>query len=142
MFASESLVIGKWLCAFEISNIITEIETITSGSYKDVTQLFKLNKGQKDEYYDYSRIVRNRNVPEPTRRLLVIFDYYSVPSDDTGDAFTVLSYDEERFEKDILEKIKSEKPEILDEIQLSGKLEENNEKLLTEIINQYKKDNK
>ena len=47
-----------------------------------------------------------------------------------------------RFEKDILEKIKSEKPEILDEIQLSGKLEENNEKFLTEIINQYKKDNK
>ena len=86
---------------FQESNIITEIETITLGSYKDVTQLFKLDKGQKDEYYDYSRIVRNRNVPEPTRRLLVIFDYYSVPSDDTGDAFTVLSYDEERFAQDI-----------------------------------------
>ena len=86
---------------FQESNIITEIETITLGSYKDVTHLFKLDKGQKDEYYDYSRIVRNRNVPEPTRRLLVIFDYYSVPSDDTGDAFTVLSYDEERFAQDI-----------------------------------------
>ncbi len=86
---------------FQESNIITEIETITLGSYKDVTQLFKLNKGQKDEYYDYSRIVRNKNVPEPTRRLLVIFDYYSVPSDDNGDAFTVLSYDEERFAQDI-----------------------------------------
>jgi len=31
---------------FQESNIITEIETITSGSYKDITELFKLNKGQ------------------------------------------------------------------------------------------------
>ena len=65
---------------FEESNITTEVETITLGSYKNVTDLFKLNKGQKDQYYDYSKIVRNKNVPEPTRRLLVIFDYYSVPS--------------------------------------------------------------
>ena len=86
---------------FEESNITTEVETITLGSYKDVTDLFKLNKGQKDQYYDYSKIVRNKNVPEPTRRLLVIFDYYSVPSNDNGDAFTVLSYDEERFANDI-----------------------------------------
>jgi len=86
---------------FQESNIVTEVESITLGSYKDVTQLFKLDKGQKDEYYDYSRIVRNKNVSEPTRRLLVVFDYYSVPSDDNGDAFTVLSYDEERFAQDI-----------------------------------------
>ena len=86
---------------FEESNIITEIETITLGSYKNVTQLYKLDKGQKEQYYDYSRIIRNGGVPEPTHRLLIVFDYYSVPSDDNGDAFTVLSYDEERFEKDI-----------------------------------------
>ena len=86
---------------FEESNIITEIETITLGSYKNVTQLYKLDKGQKEQYYDYSKIIRNGGVPEPTHRLLIVFDYYSVPSDDNGDAFTVLSYDEERFEKDI-----------------------------------------
>ena len=86
---------------FQESNIVTEVESITLGSYKDVTELFKLDKGQKDEYYDYSRIVRNKNVSEPTRRLLVVFDYYSVPSDDNGDAFTVLSYDEERFAQDV-----------------------------------------
>ena len=41
---------------------------------------------------------------------------------------------------DILEKIKSEKPEIIDDIQLSGKLEENTEKLLIKIIEDYKKE--
>ena len=44
-----------------------------------------------------------------------------------------------KFEKDIIEKIKSEKPEIIDDIQSSGKLEEKTEKLLTEIIEDYKK---
>ena len=47
-----------------------------------------------------------------------------------------------KFEKDIIEKIKSEKAEIIDEIQTSGKLDENIEKILVEIIEDYKKENK
>ena len=46
------------------------------------------------------------------------------------------------FEKDILKKIKAERPEIIESIQSSGKLEENIEKLLSEIIQDYKKGNK
>jgi len=88
------------LVEFEESNIKTNIESITIGKYKDVTNLFTLDKGQRDQYYDYSRLVRNRNASEPSAQLLVVFDYYSVASDD-GDVFTVLSYDEERFSNDI-----------------------------------------
>ena len=47
-----------------------------------------------------------------------------------------------KFEKDIIEKVKSEKQEIIDSIQTSGKLEENTEKLLTQLIEEYKKSNK
>ena len=47
-----------------------------------------------------------------------------------------------KFENDIIEKIKSEKPEIIDAIQSSGKLEENTEKLLVQAIEEYKKANK
>ena len=47
-----------------------------------------------------------------------------------------------KFEKDIVEKIKSEKPEIIDSIETSGKLEENTEKLLSQIIDEYKKGSK
>ena len=47
-----------------------------------------------------------------------------------------------KFEKDIIEKVKSEKPEILESIQLSGKLEEETEKNLVQIIEEYKKENK
>ena len=46
------------------------------------------------------------------------------------------------FEKDIIDKIKSDKPEILESIQSSGKLEENIEKDLIQIIEEYKKRSK
>ena len=47
-----------------------------------------------------------------------------------------------KFEKDIVDKIKSEKPEIIEAVQSSGKLEENIEKLLSQIIEEYKKGKK
>ena len=43
------------------------------------------------------------------------------------------------FENKIIEKCKSEKPEILDSIASSGKLEEDMEKSLTEVIIELKK---
>ena len=47
-----------------------------------------------------------------------------------------------KFEIDILDKIKSEQPKIIDEIQSSGKLEESTEKLLIQIIEEHKKNKK
>jgi F-type H+-transporting ATPase subunit alpha len=44
-----------------------------------------------------------------------------------------------QFESKIIEKCKSEKPEIIESISGSGKLEEDIEKLLVEIINEFKK---
>ena len=42
------------------------------------------------------------------------------------------------FENKIIEKCKSDKPEIIDSIQSSGKLEDDTEKALIELINQLK----
>ena len=86
---------------FDESKLNTEVELITLGNYKNITESFTVDKGQKDEYYDYSRIVRRDSSKEPSKRLLVVFDYYSVPSNDEGDVFTVLSYDKERYLEDI-----------------------------------------
>jgi len=44
-----------------------------------------------------------------------------------------------QFEKDIIEKVKSDKPEIIESIQSSGKLEEDTERLVVQIIEEYKK---
>ena len=86
---------------FQETNIQTEVESITFGNYKNVTSLFSLDKGQNDQYYGYSKLIKNRGSFTPSRRLLIIFDHYSVSSTDNGDVFTVNSYDAERFTNDI-----------------------------------------
>ena len=43
-----------------------------------------------------------------------------------------------QFENKIIEKCKSDKPEIIESIQSSGKLEEDKEKLLVEVISKLK----
>lgn len=86
---------------FEESNIVTPIQTIVFGKYKDITNNFILDKGQKEQYYDYSRLIRYSSALEPSRQLLVVFDYYSVPASDDGDVFTVASYPSNRYEYDI-----------------------------------------
>ena len=87
--------------SFKESNIKTSISSITLGSYRNITNKYILNKGQKEQYYDYSRIILNSGESSPSRQLLIVFDYYSIPSSDTGDVFTVDSYSSERFSTDI-----------------------------------------
>lgn len=43
---------------FEESNIKTSISSISIGKYRNVTSKFTLDKGQKEQYYDYSKIIR------------------------------------------------------------------------------------
>jgi len=88
---SSKFIIGENI-KFEESNILTSLSSITLGSYRNVTYKFDLDKGQKEQYYDYSRLIRKSGEKSPSRQLLVIFDYYSVPASDTGDVFTVNSY--------------------------------------------------
>jgi hypothetical protein len=86
---------------FEESNINTQLQSITAGSYKNITSKFTLDKGQKEQYYDYSKLIRNAGESAPTKKMLVVFDYYEVPTGDTGDVFTVNSYDAARYGSDI-----------------------------------------
>ena len=85
----------------EESNNTASLQSVTKGSYKDLTSSFTLDKGQKDQYYDYSRIVRSSNTPVPSRRIKIVFDHYTVPTSDSGDVYTVLSYGDDRFAEDI-----------------------------------------
>ena len=86
---------------FQESNVLAQIQSVTAGRYTDVTNRFTLDKGQKNQYYDYARLVRNDGYSEPNRKLYVVYDNYTVPSNDEGDIFTVDSYDAARFSKDI-----------------------------------------
>jgi len=89
------------IAEFQESNIKSTIQVINNGDYQDITNQYTLDKGQKEQYYDYSRLVRKSDSYIPTYQLLAIFDHYSVPSNDLGDVYTVDSYNEERYKKDI-----------------------------------------
>ena len=89
------------VCNFDESNISTTLQLITVGSYLNITNRYELDKGQREQFYDYSRIVRRVNFPPATRKVLIVFDKYVLPSNDSGDFYTVASYDEERFSNDI-----------------------------------------
>jgi len=97
---SKRFIVGENVI-FEESKITSNIQTITAGSYLDITTNYKLDKGQKDQYYDYSKIVRQTDANPPTKQLLVIFNYYEIPSSDLGDIITVNSYDYDRFASDV-----------------------------------------
>ena len=86
---------------FDESKISTTLQEITEGGSLNITNIFDLDKGQRDQFYDYSRLVRRSNFAAPTRKLLVVFDRYDIPSNDTGDFYTIASYDEDRFSHDI-----------------------------------------
>ena len=97
--SDESFSVGDQV-EFEESEIKTNVAALTPGTYKDITNNFLLDKGQRSEYCDYSRIVRKDSVNIPSKQLKIIFDCYTV-SNDEGDVFTALSYDEARYSRDI-----------------------------------------
>ena len=99
-FTDTQFTLGE-LITFDESNIETTVQAITLGNNTNVTEKYSLDKGQREQYYDYSRIVRKPTLNAPSRRLLVIYNAYEVPSTDTGDVFTVNSYDEDRFTYDV-----------------------------------------
>ena len=67
----------------------------------NITNRYELDKGQREQFYDYSRLVRKQNFPPATRKLLIVYDAYTVPTNDIGDFYTVASYPEERFSSDV-----------------------------------------
>ena len=86
---------------FEESTISSTPIAITKGNYIDKTDEYILDQGQREQYYDYSRIVRKGNVAIPSRQLLIIYNNYTVGGNDTGDVYTVDSYGDQRYKNDI-----------------------------------------
>jgi len=96
----ERFIVGEEV-TFQESGIIGTIQSIIFGDYVDRTNDYILDDGQRQDIYDYARLVRNPGIKIPAKQLLVIFDHYTILSTDEGDAFTVLSYDAERYKTDI-----------------------------------------
>ena len=86
---------------FEESSIVTNLQNVILGNYLNITSGFTLNKGQKEQFYDYSRLERKKDFQSPSRQITVVYNAFEVPTNDAGDVYTVESYADERYAKDI-----------------------------------------
>jgi hypothetical protein len=81
----------------------TTIAIITSkilGS-KNIIQNFKFDNGQRESFYDYSRLIRNKRAEEPKGKLKIVFQNYTIDSTDNGEFITANSYSDSSYKLDI-----------------------------------------
>ena len=82
---------------FETSGVEANISVISAGD-PNIRANFVLDNGQRDEYYDFGRLVRKQNAPEPQGQLKIYMDFYTINSDDSGDLVTASSYDKSEYD--------------------------------------------
>ena len=80
---------------FKSSGITGEVSVVDEGD-KLISKNFNFDTGQRSEFYDYARIIRKDNTPDPSKRISIVFDHYIVDGD-ASDFATVNSYSPENF---------------------------------------------
>ena len=89
-FLQGEVIDGTDLSGDPITGIVDDgADSVFLGS-KVITDQFQLESGQRTNFYDVSKLVRLPSVVEPTRRLLVIFDF--LIHEASGDYFSAESY--------------------------------------------------
>ena len=81
---------------FEESGVRANLSDISNGD-PNILKNYILDSGQRDEYYDFARLVRKTNFPEPQGKLLIYFDHYTINAQDSGDLITASSYTKESY---------------------------------------------
>ena len=84
-FNEDEVIVGK-------DSTIQSLIIAKSLGDKNITQNFNLDDGQREQYYDYGRIVRKKNVIEPSKKIKIVFQNYTIDSNDTGEFITANSY--------------------------------------------------
>jgi hypothetical protein len=73
----------------QTSNAIATLSNVTAGG-QDIKNRYFFDNGQRDGYYDLSKLVLKTGSPKPSNKILIVFDYFT-PSG-AGDYFDVNSY--------------------------------------------------
>tara|TARA_B100001250_G_scaffold96842_1_gene81098 strand:- start:1244 stop:8341 length:7098 start_codon:yes stop_codon:yes gene_type:complete len=82
---------------FEESGVKAVLGSVDPGD-PNIRNNFILDNGQRSDYYDFGRLVRKQNFPEPQGRLQIFYDYYIINSQDSGDVLTVNSYTKDSYD--------------------------------------------
>lgn len=82
------------------STVSAKISAVNTYS-KDISNSYSFDGGSRPEYVDYGKIIRNPKEEAPTRKLTIVFDYYTTPSVDTGDFICFSSFSAENYKENI-----------------------------------------
>lgn len=100
VYKNENSFIPGEKITFRDSQITATVVSFIQGD-RDILSNYILNPNQKLEYADYSYITRKDNSAAPTRRIKIVFDNYTLDSNDTGDFVTVASYEKDRYTNEL-----------------------------------------
>ena len=92
LFKNNSSFIDNEEVRFEESGVRAILSDVDFGD-PNIRANFKVDNGQRAEFYDYGRIVRKQGFPEPQGKLKIFFDHYVINSQDSGDVITANSYE-------------------------------------------------
>jgi len=76
----------------KLSQITGSISAISPGDKDIVKNSFILDSGRRLEFLDFGRLIRKDSAPIPSKRLTIVYDYYSTPTSDDGEFFSYLSW--------------------------------------------------
>ena len=84
---------------FQTSGIFANISVLGAGD-RNITKSFDIDDGQRYDFADYGRILRKKDIEEPTRKLRIVFDHYST-SESSGVVESIDSYTDVNYSNEI-----------------------------------------
>ena len=83
--------------SFDTSGVRANISIVSPGD-PNIRANFLLDNGQREEYYDFGRLVRKGTAAEPNGKLKIYMDHYTINSEDSGDLVTASSYEKTQYD--------------------------------------------
>ena len=99
IYTNDGLFTKEETVTFKSSGIIGTISLVEEGD-KKISRSFRLDNGQRAEFYDYGRIIRKESEKAPSKRITIVFDNYIVDGD-VGDFATASSYSSDEYATDM-----------------------------------------
>ena len=82
---------------FQESGVRATLSAVNVGD-TNIRGNFTIDSGQREEFYDFGRLVRKQGFPEPQGQLKIYFDHYVINSEDSGDVITANSYTKDNYD--------------------------------------------
>ena len=98
---------------FKESQLEATVNQITATS-KNITESYIFDNGQRESYYDYSKLIRKPDSLDPQSKIVVYFDNLYYDTQDDGDITTASSYLAFNYGKDIQSQNEIRNTDVID----------------------------